>query len=152
MIHRGRTVLAMDCALAGAEWRCGRSLNSVVSRHPMSDDLWSALDNALTLKRRRDATVARLNQLLQKRFPDMPDGYLTAGNCELSREMLTAVQLQQFNPRHDRTEPHQMNGPLVVFEQRGERYLFDGTNRLNVWLRDGDAEEHETIIVKRMSE
>jgi hypothetical protein len=27
----GRTVLAMDCALAGAEWHRGRPLNAVVS-------------------------------------------------------------------------------------------------------------------------
>jgi hypothetical protein len=31
--HRGRTVLAMGCALAGAESRHGRPLNSVVSSH-----------------------------------------------------------------------------------------------------------------------
>jgi hypothetical protein len=30
--HRGRTVLAMDCVLAGAETRHGRPLNSVVRR------------------------------------------------------------------------------------------------------------------------
>ena len=29
-MHRGRTVLAMDCALAGAQWHRGRPLNSVV--------------------------------------------------------------------------------------------------------------------------
>ena len=32
-MHRGRTVLAMDCALAGARWHRGRPLNSVVSHH-----------------------------------------------------------------------------------------------------------------------
>ena len=32
-MHRGRTVLAMDCALAGADWQHGRPLNSVVSLH-----------------------------------------------------------------------------------------------------------------------
>jgi len=31
VMHRGRSVLAMDCVLAGAEWHCGRPLNSVVS-------------------------------------------------------------------------------------------------------------------------
>jgi Domain of unknown function (DUF4160) len=30
VVHRGRTVLAMDCVLAGAETRRGRPLNSVV--------------------------------------------------------------------------------------------------------------------------
>jgi hypothetical protein len=32
VVHRGRTVLAMDCALAGAESHRGRPVNSVV-RH-----------------------------------------------------------------------------------------------------------------------
>jgi hypothetical protein len=31
--YRGRTVLAMNCVLAGAEWHRGRPLNSVVRRH-----------------------------------------------------------------------------------------------------------------------
>jgi hypothetical protein len=114
----------------------------------MSAELWKALDNALTFKRTRNATLTRLNELLRKRSPEMPDGYLTENNCELSREMLTAVQLQQFNPGHDRAEPRQMSGPVVVLEYAGDRYMFDGTNRLNVWLRNRDAEAHETIIVK----
>ena len=33
MVHRGRTVLAMDCVLAGAQKHRGRPLNSVVRRH-----------------------------------------------------------------------------------------------------------------------
>lgn len=33
MGHRGRTVLAMDCALAGAERQLGRPLNEIVRRH-----------------------------------------------------------------------------------------------------------------------
>jgi len=118
----------------------------------VSDELWKALDNALTLKRARNATLTRLNELLRKRFPEMPDGYLTENNCELSRQMLTAVQLQKFNPGHDRVEPRQMSGPVVVFEHAGERYMFDGTNRLNVWLRDGEGKAHETIIVKRRNQ
>ncbi len=32
-MRRGRTVLAMDCALASAEWQRGRPLNSVVMRY-----------------------------------------------------------------------------------------------------------------------
>jgi hypothetical protein len=34
-MYRGRTVLAMDCVLAGAELQQGRPLNSVVSEHVM---------------------------------------------------------------------------------------------------------------------
>ena len=32
-MHRGCTVLAMDCVLAGAEMHRGRPLNSVVRQH-----------------------------------------------------------------------------------------------------------------------
>jgi len=41
-----------------------------------------------------------------------------------------------------------MSGPLVACEYRGHTYMLDGTNRLNVWLRDGDKASHETIILK----
>jgi len=33
VVPRGRTVLAMDCVLAGALMQRGRPLNSIVSRH-----------------------------------------------------------------------------------------------------------------------
>jgi len=36
VVHRGRTELAMDCALAGAEAQHGRPLNLVVRQHRMS--------------------------------------------------------------------------------------------------------------------
>jgi hypothetical protein len=115
----------------------------------MSEDLWQALDTVLTLKRTRQATVARLNALWRKRFPEARGFDLTEENVQLSRQSFTAGELQRFNPGHDRAEPQQMNGPVVVFEQAGERYMFDGTNRLNVWLRSGDQARHEAIIVKR---
>jgi hypothetical protein len=41
-----------------------------------------------------------------------------------------------------------MNGPLLACEYQGQTYLLDGTNRLNVWIRDGDTEPHEIIIVR----
>ena len=33
--RRGRTVLAVDCVLAGAQWHRGRPLNSVVEANDM---------------------------------------------------------------------------------------------------------------------
>jgi hypothetical protein len=112
------------------------------------DDLWQELDVALTLKRTRSATLARLNHLLLKRFPGTPDNYLTQDNCEVWRESRTADQLRCYNPGHDRAEPQRMTGPVVVFERGNERYMFDGTNRLNVWLRDGDRNSHDVIVLK----
>ena len=35
-VQRGRAVLAMDCALAGAELQLGRPLNEIVRRHESS--------------------------------------------------------------------------------------------------------------------
>jgi hypothetical protein len=112
-------------------------------------ELFKALDAALSAKRTREATFARLNQLLQKQFPALPETYLTQDNCEVRSERLTAEQLKHFHPGHGRTDPHQMTGPIVAWEYSGETYLLDGTNRLNVWLRDGDNAAHETIVVWR---
>jgi hypothetical protein len=114
-----------------------------------TDDFWQALDIALTLKRTRQATLATLNHLMKKRFPHLPDEYLTQDNCDVWGESLTAGQLQQCNPRHSDANPRQLTGPVVVFEHEGQRYMFDGTNRLNVWLRDGNKECHDAIIIKR---
>jgi hypothetical protein len=84
---------------------------------------------------------------MRKRFPHLPQNYFTA-ESELRREWLTAAQLTQFNPGHLRATPKQMEGPLLAGEYRGQTYMLDGTNRLNVWLRDGDTSEHEIIIVR----
>ena len=73
----------------------------------------------------------------------------TRDNCDVWGESLTAAQLQQCNPLHSNANPRQMTGPVVVFEYEGGRYMFDGTNRLNVWLRDGDKERRDAIIIKR---
>ena len=56
--------------------------------------------------------------------------------------------MKDFNPKHSRMAPRQMTGPVLACEYLGQTYIFDGTNRLNVWLRDGDIEQHETIIVR----
>jgi hypothetical protein len=53
-------------------------------------------------------------------------------------------------PRAHQSRPEANSwSTLVVFEHQGERYMIDGTNRLNVWLRDGDEERHDAIIIKR---
>ena len=38
MAQQGRTVLAMDCALAGAQTQRGRPLNKIVSPHAEQSD------------------------------------------------------------------------------------------------------------------
>ncbi len=40
-MYRGRTVLALDCALAGAQGQHGRPLNSVVRQHEMTSQIWT---------------------------------------------------------------------------------------------------------------
>ena len=114
----------------------------------MSDDLWSRVDVALIQARSRSETISEINRLMRKRFPDLPKNHFTEERCELRREWLTAAELAQFNPKHSRTDPHQLRGPLVACEHHGQIHMVDGTNRLNVWLRDGDTEQHETIIVR----
>ena len=114
----------------------------------MADDLWGRVDAALIQARSRDETVSELNRLLRKRFADLPASYFEENGCELRREWLTARQLAEFHPKHDRMAPRQMAGPLLACEYQGRIYLLDGTNRLNVWIRDGDTEVHETIIVR----
>jgi hypothetical protein len=106
------------------------------------------IDAALIQARSRQETFSELNRLLRKRFPGLPQQYFTQENSDVRLEWLTAKQLAQFNPGHTRTNPHQMTGALVACEYRGQTYMLDGTNRLNVWLRDGDRALHETIILK----
>jgi hypothetical protein len=114
------------------------------------DDLWNSLDGALSAKHTRDVTLFQLNRLLRKRFADLPERYLTQQNCHVRREWLTAEQLRTFHPGHSEAAPRRMSGPVVAWEYCDQTYMLDGTNRLNVWLRDGDHSVHETIIVRKM--
>jgi hypothetical protein len=104
---------------------------------------------ALIQARSRQETLSELNRLLRKRFPNLPQRYFTEERSEVRREWLTAEQLAQFNAGHTRVlDPHRTSGPLIACEYRGQTYMLDGTNRLNVWLRDGDKTLHATIIVR----
>jgi len=123
-----------------------------VAKSPVHDDLWFQIDAALNLWPSRDKTFAQLNRLLAKRFPDLPPSYFTQVNCAVRLERLTASELAKFNPGHSRTEPRRMTGPIIASEFRGNSYILDGTNRLNVWVRDGDVELHDTIIVKNIEQ
>ena len=107
------------------------------------------LDTAFTLKRTRQATLAELNRLFQKRLPGLPAEQLTESNCDIWFESLTAAELKRCNPGHEDALPRQMTGPVVVFEREDSRYMFDGTNRLNVWLRDGDTDHHDVTVLKK---
>ena len=115
----------------------------------LADDLWLRVDAALIQAAAVRKPFRSLIASLRKRFPDLPQNYFSEEACELRQEWLTATQLSTFNPGHFRSEPRQMAGPLLACEYNGDTYMLDGTNRLNVWLRDGDVEMHETIIVKK---
>ena len=78
----------------------------------MANELWSRVEAALIQARSRDETLSELNRLLRKRFPDLAQRHFTEEGCELRREWLTAHQLANFNPKHNRMAPRQMNGQL----------------------------------------
>jgi hypothetical protein len=60
MMHRGRTVLAMDCVLAGAETHRARPLNSVVSRHLKNSDLAISATGGIAREERCVVLCARV--------------------------------------------------------------------------------------------
>jgi phosphoglycolate phosphatase-like HAD superfamily hydrolase len=73
-MHRRRTVLAMDCVLAGAESQRGRPLNSVVRLHMIGDVVSAiALDMDGVLLRSNDAKFRAMLGLFQE-YPTKIEG------------------------------------------------------------------------------
>ncbi len=105
MTHRGRTVLAIDCVLAGAESHRARPLNSVVRRH-ISEQM-------------RYAFVPRA---------DTEAAWLSRWGCgkqsvEARREIVGAPNVASFRDREGRAE---IGASWVVpsnqsFERTGQR-------------------------------
>jgi len=117
-----------------------------------TEDLWCRVDIALCQASSREQTISEVNRLLAKWINGLPPNYLNETNCAIRREWLPTEELLKFTRGHSRNNPRKTDGPLLVAEYRGTSYMLDGTNRINRWLQDGNAEKHEVIILTKHGE
>jgi hypothetical protein len=120
----------------------------------IDEDLWNRVDIAINQARTRQETISELNRLLQKWNVGAPASYISEHSSAIRREWLTPQQMEQLFIRgHTRTNVRRFDSPLVAVEYDGKTYMLDGTNRINIWLKEGNTEQHEVIILgpKRIS-
>ncbi|MEO7859127.1 MAG: hypothetical protein ABIU05_01585 [Nitrospirales bacterium] len=112
----------------------------------VNEELWQRVDVALNQAQTRQVTISELNRLLVKWGVGAPPAYISERST-IRREWLTARQLERFRRGHTRTEARQFGPPLIAVEFGGSTFILDGTNRINVWLRDGENTPHEVIVL-----
>lgn len=115
-------------------------------------DFWERVDAALVQGRNRAQTLSEVNRLCRKLDSSVPPLYVTESNTTLKQEWLTPKQLDAFKRGHDRNTPRHIGGPLIAINHRGTTFMLDGTNRINMWLKQGNTEMHEVIILSPQSQ
>ena len=123
----------------------------------MVDNLWQIVETALEAHHRcgKDrAYLFSLNRIFHKyvnrdgleRVPLLSDE-----TCEITRHVLDREGLVKLELFHERPKPARQDGPIVVVEHQGVRYVVDGNNRLNLWLAANGSIEAEVIVIRPRS-
>ena len=126
------------------------------SRYPaaMVDNLWQIVETALKAHHRsgRDrAYLFSLNRIFHKYVKR--DGLesvplLSDQTCEITRRIVDRGELARLELYHSIGKPNRQDGPIVVVELEGVRYVVDGNNRLNQWLATNEPVEAEVIVIR----
>lgn len=123
----------------------------------MVDNLWQIVETALKAHHRggRDrAYLFSLNRIFHKYVER--DGLeraplLSDQTCEITSHVLDRDELAEIELYHERSRPARQDGPVVVVEFEGVRYVVDGNNRLNQWLATDGPIEAEVIVIRPRS-
>lgn len=73
---------------------------------------------------------------------------LSDQTCKITRHVLDREGLAKLELFHERPKPARQDGPIVVVEFEGLRYVVDGNNRLNQWLATDGPIEAEVIVIR----
>ena len=58
----------------------------------------------------------------------------------------TTEQLAGLRRKHDRYEPENELGPIIIALYKGEERLLDGTTRINKWIKEQNKDEHSVNV------
>jgi len=118
---------------------------------PVADDpiaLWAYVHAVLDSDRKpKDRTPQhRLNRLTREFVGDCPN--VDASTFQIRLEKWSTEDFSKVRRHHTREKPRGFDGAVFVVILKGERLLIDGGNRVNVWLRDGDTEIHDVVVIE----
>src|SRR5438309_9254 len=68
--------------------------------------------------------------------------------CEIQLESWHMTEVAVAERRHTRARPRDLNGAVIVVLYSGGRFLVDGCNRVNSWLRHGNQEFHNVVVIR----
>ena len=107
------------------------------------DQAWRMLN--FHSKRKGETVEQTLNRVFREQLrdnwpnlhPDAP--HIWEHNLVPRKEDWDPGQLACLRPKHDRADPDSPAGPIVLAEHRGIFCVVDGSNRVNIARRDGQA-------------
>jgi len=69
-------------------------------------------------------------------------------NCTVREESLDNASLKGLVLRHKGTRPSYPGGPIVILLYKGKKYVIDGNNRVNVWIKQKISGPFRAIVVE----
>jgi hypothetical protein len=54
--------------------------------------------------------------------------------CTVWEGVLSADSLHDLKLYHRRSQPHHLEGPIIVLIHKGEKVVIEGNNRVNAWI------------------
>ena len=69
-------------------------------------------------------------------------------NCTVHEEFLSLDDLRQLKRYHDKDRPLREDDPIVVLVYQGQRFVIDGNQRVNKWLKEGSTERRSALIIE----
>ena len=122
-------------------------MSSVTS--PPDEDLWALVQAAFPRAPTRAKAIGEADRILRKDFPNLPPDYISEDTCTIRREWYRPAELRTLKLRHSGDRPQQDDGPIIVVEYFGARYVVDGTKRTNQRIKARAEQAHEVLVITR---
>lgn len=113
---------------------------------PFGDPLWKDVWRVLRNHRKGDFRGrTALYRLVRKHFGEDLPGF---GQWLIRKEIwsMEELDIRTRASRHSRAEPKRPHGPVLLAERDDRFHIIDGSNRVNLWIRDGDRSMHDVLI------
>ena len=116
---------------------------------PADEDLWALVQAAFPHAPTREKAIAEADRILRKDFPTLPPNYISEDTCTIRREWYRLAELRTLKLRHSGDRPQRDDGPVIVVEYFGARYVVDGTKRTNQRIKTNAEEPNEVLVITR---
>jgi hypothetical protein len=116
-----------------------------------SETVWQQAKDLLQHHQKKDkgdqTPIDALNRLFHEAAPDAKSIRLSEMNCGIVSESWTTKMLAGLHRRHVRATPSVEGCSILVVRWQCNQYLIDGSNRVNKWVNESNASNHDVLVI-----